>query len=68
MGDLDGHHTVVTLLKSADTEAALLVDLTYDPDQTGTRNAAAVTDTGTHKPLTNSKTNQVLIAAVCKVH
>jgi hypothetical protein len=67
VGDLDGHHAAVTLLKSADTLAALLADTTFDPDQTGTRNAANVTDLGDRKQVTNTKTNDVVSAAVCRV-
>jgi hypothetical protein len=67
IGDLDGQHAKVALLKSAPTEAELLLDTTFDPDQAGSRNAADVTDTGARSQVTNSKTGEVVSAAVCGV-
>jgi len=65
--DLDGQHGVVSLLKSASTKAALIADPTYDPNQIGSRVATDVTDTGIRKQVTNTKTNDVVSAAVCSV-
>ncbi len=68
IADLTLQDGVATLLKSADSEAALLADPTYDPDQVGSRDIKNITDTGTRQPVTNTKTGDVVSAAVCSVH
>ena len=67
VADLMLKHGCVTLLKSAESEAALLADPTYDPNEVGSRIAADVTDTGTRQQLTNRNTGDVVAAAVCNV-
>ncbi len=65
--NLDGRHAKVKLLRSAVTEAELLADTTYDPHQSGSHDAAGVTDTGTRCDVTSTLGGHVVSAAVCRV-
>ncbi len=67
IADLTLEDGVATLLKSADSVAALLADPTYDPDQVGSRGVSNIADTGTRRQITNTKTGDVVSAAVCSV-
>jgi hypothetical protein len=67
IADLTLQNGEATLLKSAASEAALLADPTYDPDQVGSRDIANIADTGTRQQVTNTKTGDVVSAAVCSV-
>jgi transposase InsO family protein len=65
--NLDGRHPKVKLLKSAPTRGELLADTTYDPHQSGSHDAAGVTDTGTRCDVTDSLSGDIVAAAVCRV-